>query len=465
MPDDIKRISATKQFNRLFAGPLDPTMAWDSMADLKRYLESPISYLNQIVACRGKAYIISEKDGDKVLVEIGTGGGGGGTGGGDEGGSGDITDCNCDFTDIWTAVNNKADKVHRHDLSDLNISIEGESIVLPGFHIGPEPPSDTTQLWIDTTEEDLDLKLNSKILEEFRELLSNMSGTILALRKEVEELKYHNCTPIYPPVIEEPDDSEEDTEEECFLYITEDGYYLTTEDDYVFASEKCITNEVLSTEDDYILITEEGEMISLEEVANIAEPLPEIMEIRTMSVIEDDDEIIPEDPKDDHCEKCEGIKLEILDELVYKADKNHRHSISDIDDFPDISDMDIMVKYHIGPEPPDDPNKLWIDTTDGHIDQTIDVTIMDEIRTMIIAMQGKIDDLNTEIDTIKDRIENPIVPPVINDNNKNCVLTTEDDFILTSEDGFCLTMEYEDEVLTTEDGYILTTEENSYIIT
>lgn len=65
-------ISTNKNYKRLFNAPLDPTLSWDNKNDLLEYLNDPTCYVNQIVGCLGKAYIIIENDGVKDLKEIGT---------------------------------------------------------------------------------------------------------------------------------------------------------------------------------------------------------------------------------------------------------------------------------------------------------------------------------------------------------------------------------------------------------
>lgn len=55
-----------------------------------------------------------------------------------------------------------------------------------GFHIGDTPPEDTSFLWIDTRADSIDSTLDSVILDEFRNILSNMTNSIVELTKQVK---------------------------------------------------------------------------------------------------------------------------------------------------------------------------------------------------------------------------------------------------------------------------------------
>lgn len=65
-------ISTNKNYKRLFDAPLDSTLTWESESALREYLNDPTCYVNQIVGCLGKAYIVVEENGTKNIKEIGT---------------------------------------------------------------------------------------------------------------------------------------------------------------------------------------------------------------------------------------------------------------------------------------------------------------------------------------------------------------------------------------------------------
>lgn len=65
-------LSATKQFKRLYRGTIDPTMSWDTKAELLEYLNDPTCPKNMVVASEGKAYVIYETPaGTLDLSELG----------------------------------------------------------------------------------------------------------------------------------------------------------------------------------------------------------------------------------------------------------------------------------------------------------------------------------------------------------------------------------------------------------
>ena len=68
----IQFISTNKNYKRLYNAPLDPSFVWDDISKLREYLNDPTCYVDQLVGCNGKAYIIIEKDGVKDIKEIGT---------------------------------------------------------------------------------------------------------------------------------------------------------------------------------------------------------------------------------------------------------------------------------------------------------------------------------------------------------------------------------------------------------
>lgn len=65
-------LSATKQFKRLFKGPLDPSLSWDTLAELEEYLNDPTCPANLVVGAAGRAYITYIDDkGNMALSELG----------------------------------------------------------------------------------------------------------------------------------------------------------------------------------------------------------------------------------------------------------------------------------------------------------------------------------------------------------------------------------------------------------
>ena len=126
-------LSTNKQFKRLYPASLDDTETWDSYEELVAYATSPTSYVNQIIGCEGKAYIIRlNESGEKEV----------------------------------------------HPLMD------GEDNMY-GFHIGPEAPEDTSLIWIDTSDEVIGTSFDSQVLDEFR-------AAYAFLQKQIDDLKASN---------------------------------------------------------------------------------------------------------------------------------------------------------------------------------------------------------------------------------------------------------------------------------
>ena len=126
-------LSTNKQFKRLYPASLDDTETWDSYEELVAYAASPTSYVNQIIGCEGKAYIIRlNESGEKEV----------------------------------------------HPLMD------GEANMY-GFHIGPEAPEDTSLIWIDTSDEVIGTSFDSQVLDEFR-------AAYAFLQKQIDDLKASN---------------------------------------------------------------------------------------------------------------------------------------------------------------------------------------------------------------------------------------------------------------------------------
>ena len=126
-------LSTNKQFKRLYPTSLDDTDTWDSYEELVAYATSPTSYVNQIIGCEGRAYIIRlNESGEKEV----------------------------------------------HPLMD------GEASMF-GFHIGPEAPEDTSLIWIDTSDDVIGTSFDSQVLDEFR-------AAYAFLQKQIDDLKASN---------------------------------------------------------------------------------------------------------------------------------------------------------------------------------------------------------------------------------------------------------------------------------
>ena len=126
-------LSTNKQFKRLYPASLDGTDTWDSYEELVAYAASPTSYVNQIIGCEGRAYIIRlNESGEKEV----------------------------------------------HPLMD------GEASMF-GFHIGPEAPEDTSLIWIDTSDDVIGTSFDSQVLDEFR-------AAYVFLQKQIDDLKASN---------------------------------------------------------------------------------------------------------------------------------------------------------------------------------------------------------------------------------------------------------------------------------
>ena len=255
-----KYVSINKQYRRLFQNPIDPTLTWDTYAELEAYLLSPTCYVNQIMGCLGIAYIVAEELGVKILKEIG------------------FSNDNPDIPDnIIELLDGKSNIGHRHDVSDIdNLDTSGGtgSTTIAGYHIGPEPPTNTKLLWIDTTDSNIDTSFPSIIMDELRAIISNLVNQVNYLNQEVEYLKQGVI--IIPDPVESYNLVSEDgylfmTEDGYSLieetavittlddiFMTEDGYTLISEDGYTLISETIITTDNLLTEDGYTLISEDG---------------------------------------------------------------------------------------------------------------------------------------------------------------------------------------------------------------
>lgn len=136
-------ISTNKNYKRLYNAPLDPSLVWDNMSELREYLKDPTCYLNMIVGCSGKAYIVVEKNGVKDLEPVGT--------------------------------------------------VSGEGTINGSLYIGSEEPTEDTMVWIDTSdvEEGYASNIPDLIINEFREIFKTMNEEIAKLKDRVLYLETH----------------------------------------------------------------------------------------------------------------------------------------------------------------------------------------------------------------------------------------------------------------------------------
>lgn len=209
-------ISTNKNYKRLFNAPLDPTLSWDSESALREYLNDPTCYVDQIVGCLGKAYIIVEIDGVKDIQEIGT------------------------------------------------VSANDGRI-----YIGDTEPEGEEDVWIDMSDLSGDYinNIESAVIEEFRSVFKNLQSQIIELKQKNYELESRIA------YIEEngggnsggssgggntggtdkPDNSYGDA-----ILTLEDGSILTFEDGSIMTFESTNTLLQLLDSDGNILIDSEG---------------------------------------------------------------------------------------------------------------------------------------------------------------------------------------------------------------
>ena len=131
----IQYTSINKNYKRLYDAPIDPSLVWDNITELRNYLNDPTCYSNMIVGCNGKAYIVVEKNGVKDIKPIGT--------------------------------------------------INSGGTVNSNLYVGSEEPTDDGIIaWIDTSEveEGYTGNISDLIIDEFREIFKTMN-------EEMEKLK------------------------------------------------------------------------------------------------------------------------------------------------------------------------------------------------------------------------------------------------------------------------------------
>lgn len=117
-----------------------------------------------------------------------------------------------------------------------------------GFHIGNEPPEDTSLIWIDTSDLSIDSTFESSIIEELRLIVSQQNALIHALDERVKVLELNQGSGSLPPL------------GSTSSFITESGDYILLENgDRILLEE---SEEPTVTED--VILLENGEYILLE---------------------------------------------------------------------------------------------------------------------------------------------------------------------------------------------------------
>ena len=203
----IQYISTNKNYKRLYDAPIDPSLVWDNITELRNYLNDPTCYSNMIVGCNGKAYIVVEKNGVKDIKPIGT--------------------------------------------------INSGGTVNSNLYVGNEEPTDDGIIaWIDTSEveEGYTGNISDLIIDEFREIFKTMNEEIEKLKDRVLYLEtYLNNGGVKPTG--------------NIIVVYKDNTILVTEDGKIIVyfgneSVKPTTNNIIPVyEDNTTLVTENDEII------------------------------------------------------------------------------------------------------------------------------------------------------------------------------------------------------------
>lgn len=210
-------ISTNKNYKRLFNAPLDSTLSWESESALREYLKDPTCYINQIVGCLGKAYIVIDKNGVKDIKEIGT----------------------------LDENNNIVSKIEKQLL------------------IGGIVPTNEEVAWIDTSDINNGYtdNVSDLVINEFREMFNHLQSQIIELKQKNYELETRieiietngggggGTEPDIPNIT---DDS---------ILTLEDGTILTFEDGSILIFEKNSS----STTNDNIMTFENGDVMTFED--------------------------------------------------------------------------------------------------------------------------------------------------------------------------------------------------------
>lgn len=203
----IQYTSINKNYKRLYDAPIDPSLVWDNITELRNYLNDPTCYSNMIVGCNGKAYIVVEKNGVKDIKPIGT--------------------------------------------------INSGGTVNSNLYVGSEEPIDDGIIaWIDTSEveEGYTGNISDLIIDEFREIFKTMDEEIEKLKDRVSYLEtYLNNSGIKPTG--------------NIIVVYKDNTILVTEDNKIIVyfgneSVKPTTNNIIPVYgDSTTLVTENDEII------------------------------------------------------------------------------------------------------------------------------------------------------------------------------------------------------------
>ena len=203
----IQYTSINKNYKRLYDAPIDPSLVWDNITELRNYLNDPTCYSNMIVGCNGKAYIVVEKNGVKDIKPIGT--------------------------------------------------ISSGGTVNSNLYVGSEEPIDDGIIaWIDTSEveEGYTGNISDLIIDEFREIFKTMNEEIEKLKDRVLYLEtYLNSGGVKPTG--------------NIIVVYKDNTILVTEDGKIIVyfgneSVKPTTNNIIPVYgDSTTLVTENDEII------------------------------------------------------------------------------------------------------------------------------------------------------------------------------------------------------------
>lgn len=195
----VQFISTNKNYKRLYASPLDPSISWNTEEEMLNYLTDPTCYANQIMGCNGKAYIVVEVDGIKSVREIGY-----------------SKDNDSNESGSGVGVDNR-------------LSIGEEE---------PVEPSEELLVWIDTSNNDDAYTggLEDVVIEEFREVFNYLKEKITTLERKnldleariiyLEENGSSGGGTVKPDNPTNPGDNTVMTFEDGSILIDEDGNIL-----------------------------------------------------------------------------------------------------------------------------------------------------------------------------------------------------------------------------------------------
>lgn len=259
----VQFISTNKNYKRLYASPLDPTISWNTEEEMLNYLTDPTCYVNQIMGCNGKVYIVIETKGLKDVKEIGT----------LDGSLEEITIINKELSEVKeTALSNKDNINLLSDKFDSKINSKFDDVIVDAdesitklifmsegnevkniefesgscsgsgsgvdnrLSIGESEPTEEVLVWIDTSNNDNEYTggLNDLVIEEFR-------GMFNYLKEQIQELKTKNLDL-----------------EARILYLEENGGGNTKPDKPITPSSGAT---IMAIEDGSILIDENGDIL------------------------------------------------------------------------------------------------------------------------------------------------------------------------------------------------------------